>query len=230
LFNDSKFVQATIQTLVFFRGELPLLYARIKQLRGELPEAITDYVAFRFSDSTTFVTDKRQLVPTPVQEGLDVYSTYYLALAHLEGGNLKDAELMFRRLLEMVPEPGPAVPFYCMFRWGAQTNLARIYEAQGDARKAIALYMAPIPTMQAHGNMLKARELVWNDPTAEPPDPLPPAPKAFSRLSAEAQAKAQTKTDADAEADAEKQAEDRADDKSDASAPSPTEAKPEPKK
>ena len=80
LFTDSNFVKATAQTLFFLRGELPLLYGRIKQLRGELPEAISDYVSFRFSDSTTLVDDKNQLVPTPVQEGLDVYSSYYLRL------------------------------------------------------------------------------------------------------------------------------------------------------
>ena len=189
LFTDGQFVKATAQTLFFLRGEFPLLYARIKQLRGELPEAISDYVSFRFSDSTTFVNDKNQLIPTPVQEGLDVYSSYFLALAHLEGGNLGQAELMFRKVLEMLPEPSPTVPFYCMFRWGAHTNLARIYEAQGDSRRAIAHYAADQPTMQAHGNLLKARELVWNDPTAAVPDPLPEAPAEFTRLAVPAKPK-----------------------------------------
>jgi hypothetical protein len=189
LFTDSQFVKATAQTLFFLRGEFPLLYARIKQLRGELPEAISDYVSFRFSDSTTFVTDKNQLVPTPVQEGLDVYSSYYLALAHLERNNLDQAELMFRKVLEMLPEPSPAVPFYSMFRWGAHTNLAKIYEAQGDSQRAIAHYTAPQPTMQHHGNLLRARELVWDDPMAPVPDPLPEAPEAFTRLAAPAKPK-----------------------------------------
>ncbi|APW63567.1 tetratricopeptide repeat protein [Paludisphaera borealis] len=190
LFTDPKFVQSTVQTLFFLRSELPLLYARIKHLRGELPEAISEYVSFRFSDSTTLVNDKKQLVPLPVQEGLDVYASYYLALAHLERNNLDQAELMFRKLLEMLPEPGSTVPFYCMFRWGAHTNLARIYEAQGDARRAIAHYSVPVPTMQHHGNLLKARALVWNDPMADVPDPLPPAPKVFARVAVPAKAEA----------------------------------------
>ena len=109
---------------------------------------------------------------------------------------------MFRKVLEMLPEPGPTVPFYCMFRWGAHSNLARIYEAQGDSRRAIAHYMAPQPTMQYHGNMLRARELVWKDPMAAVPDPLPAAPKVFSRLSAPAKPKDEpAKTEPPAKAD-----------------------------
>lgn len=186
LFNDPQFVTATQQSLFFFRGEMPLLYARVKHLRGELAEAISDYVSFRFSDTTTLVTDKDEPIPRQVQEGLDVYATYYLALAHLERENLDQAELMFRKTLEMLPEPGPGQPFYYMFRWGANSNLGRIYEAQGDSRRAIAHYAQAEPTMQRHGNLLRARELVFKDPTAAVPDPLPPAPKEFSRLAAPA--------------------------------------------
>jgi len=186
LFTDPQFVAATQQSLFFFRGEMPLLYARIKQLRGDLAEAISDYVGFRFSDTTTLVTDRNMMIPAPVQEGLDVYATYYLALAHLERENLDQAELMFRKTLEMLPEPGPGQPFYFMFRWGAHANLGRIYEAMGDSRRAIAHYTQVDPTMQYHGNLLKARELVWRDPTAAVPDPLPPAPKEFTRIAAPA--------------------------------------------
>ncbi|MDQ2622044.1 MAG: tetratricopeptide repeat protein, partial [Actinomycetota bacterium] len=140
LFTDPDFVAATQQSLFFFRGEMPLLYARIKQLRGDLAEAVSDYVSFRFSDTAKLVTDKDVTIPAPVQEGLDVYATYYLALAHLERENLDQAELMFRKTLEMLPEPGPGQPFYYMFRWGAHANLGRIYEAMGDPRRAIAHY------------------------------------------------------------------------------------------
>lgn len=186
LFTDPQFVAATQQSLFFFRGEMPLLYARIKQLRGDLAEAVSDYVGFRFSDATRLVTDKDVTIPAPVQEGLDVYSTYYLALAHLERENLDQAELMFRKTLEMLPEPGPGEPFYYMFRWGAHANLGRIYEAMGDDRRAIAHYTQNDPTMQYHGNLLKARELVWRNPAAAVPDPLPPAPREFSRSAAPA--------------------------------------------
>jgi hypothetical protein len=203
LFTDPQFVKSTVQTLFFLRGEWPLLYARVKHLRGELPEAISDYVSFRLSDSTTLVTDKNQLVPTPVQEGLDVYATYYMALAHLERHDLRNAKTMFLRLLDMLPEPSPAVPFFGMFRWGAHTNLARIYEAEGDSRQAIAHYAVFQPTMQYHGNLLKARELVWNDPTADVPDPLPPAPKVFDRGATSSRAsQAKTEESAKPEADA----------------------------
>ncbi len=188
LFTDPQFVTATQQSLFFFRGEMPLLYARVKHLRGELAEAVSDYVSFRFSEAATLVTDKDALIPRQVQEGLDVYATYYLALAHLERENLDQAELMFRKTLEMLPEPGPGQPFYFMFRWGAHSNLGRIYEAMGDSRRAIAHYTQADPTMQHHGNLLRARELVWKDPSAAVPDPLPPAPKEFTRLAAPASA------------------------------------------
>ena len=79
-------------------------------------------------------------------------------------------------LLDLLPEPGPNRPTLNMFRWGAHANLGRIYEAKGDRRRAIAHYTQIDPTMQHHGNLLRARELVWQDPMAAPPDPLPPAP------------------------------------------------------
>jgi len=209
LFTDPQFVKSTVQTLFFLRSELPLLYARVKHLRGELSEAISDYVSFRLSDGTTLVTDKTQLVPMPVQEGLDVYATYYMALAHLERRDLRNAKSMFLRLLDMLPEPGPTVPFFGMFRWGAHTNLARIYEAEGDAGRAIMHYTAHQPTMQNHGNLLRARELVWNDPTADVPDRLPPAPKVFDRgatSSRAGQARAEAPTQSDAPAPAKTEA------------------------
>lgn len=186
LFTDPNFVAATQQSLLFFRGEMPLLYARIKHLRGELAEAVSDYVSFRFSENATFVTNKNQVIPGAIQEGLDVYASYYLALAHLERKNLDQAELMFRKVLDMLPEPTSNDPPYYMFRWGAHANLGRIYESQGDSRRAIAHYTAMDPTMQYHGNLLRARSLVLADPTQDSPDPLPPAPQTFARINAPA--------------------------------------------
>ena len=72
------------------------------------------------------------MIPKEVQDGLDVYATYYLALAHLERNNLDQAELMFKKTLELLPEPGPNQPYYNMFRRGANANLGRIYEAKKD--------------------------------------------------------------------------------------------------
>src|SRR5205823_5148111 len=128
LFNDPRFVASIQASLVLFRPDYPLVYARVKQLRGELDEAIQDYVKFRFADKIPMVIDKKKLIPREVQDGLDVYATYYLALAHLERNNLDQAELMFRRTLDLLPEPGPKQPYYNMFRAGAHTNLGRIYE------------------------------------------------------------------------------------------------------
>lgn len=184
LFTDPQFVAATQQSLLFFRGEMPLLYARIKQLRGELSEAVSDYVSFRFSDSVPFVNNKNQVIPSTIQEGLDAYATYYLALAHLERKDLRQAELMFTKVLELLPEPTQDTAPYNMFRWGAHSNLARIYESQGDSRRAIAHYTALDPTMQHHGNLLRARVLVLKDPMQDVPDPLPPAPREFRRINA----------------------------------------------
>lgn len=180
LFKDALFVQSTMQSLLLFRPEFPLVFARIKQLRGEMTEAVQEYVTFRLRQNVPLVNDKKKTIPRSIQEGMDVYSTYFLALAHLERKDLKQAETMFQSLLRMLPEPGPSRPYYAMFRWGANANLGRIYEATGDPRRAIAHYVQLDPTMQYHGSLLRARELVWRDPMASPPDPLPSAPEAVT--------------------------------------------------
>jgi hypothetical protein len=182
LFTDGQFVEATQQSLFLLRPEFPLLYARIKQLRGEIEEAVNDYVNFRLNPNVSLVNDKKKLIPNSVRQGLDVYATYYLGLAHLERNHLDKAEDMFLKLLQLLPDPGPNLPYYHMFRWGAHSNLGRIYEAKGAHQQAIAHYSQADPTMQYHGNLLRARELLWQDPMAPPADPLPPAPKEFSTV------------------------------------------------
>lgn len=184
LFTDPQFVAATQQSLLFFRGEMPLIYARVKQLRGDLAEAVSDFVGFRFSETQAFVNNKNIIIPGAIQQGLDAYASYYLALAHMERKDFRQAELMFSKVLDILPEPGHDAPPYFMFRWGAHANLGRIYEAQGDLRRAVAHYTAGDPTMQHHGNLLRARSLVWKDPMQAPPDALPEAPKEFSRVNA----------------------------------------------
>ncbi|MFO0893219.1 MAG: tetratricopeptide repeat protein [Isosphaeraceae bacterium] len=177
LFGDSQFVQSTQQTLFLFRPEFPLVFARIKQLRGDLDAAVQEFVSFRLAENVPVVGNKKQTIPREIQRGLDIYATLYLAMAHLERDRPEQAENMFLRLLEMLPEPGANQPYLFMFRWGAHTNLGRIYEARGDRRAAIAQYAQADATMQHHGNLLRARDLVWDDPMARPPDPLPEAPK-----------------------------------------------------
>ena len=177
LFRNGQFVQSSLQTLRLFSPEFPLIVARIKHLRGDLSGAIQEYVSFRLAENLPLVNNKQKLIPKEIQDGLDVYATNYLALAQLERNSPGQAESMFLRLLELLPEPGSNQHRYNMLRWGAQANLGRIYEAKGDLRRAIAYYGQLDPTMQYHGNQLRARELVWQDPMAAAPDPLPPAPK-----------------------------------------------------
>ncbi len=176
LFHDSKFNQATQQTLFLFDSRFPLLYARIKQLRGDIPEAIADYMGFRLREGATQM-DHKTPIPGDVQQALDHYAAYFLALAHLERGDQTNAERFFTATLRLLPAPGAGQPYFHMFRWGAQTNLAYIFEAKKLAPTAIAYYSEEIPTSQYHGNLIHARDLVWRNPTSAPPFPLPPAPK-----------------------------------------------------
>jgi hypothetical protein len=175
LFTNPQFVQSTQRALVLFRPEFPLLYARMKQLRGEIPEAIEDFVNMRFKPNATLMDGKTPM-PPEAQKALDVYATYFLGMCQLDRNDPDQAERFFKRTLLLLPEPGKGQPFYTFFRWGAQTNLARLKEAKGDISGAIAYYSAIEPTSQRHGNLLRARELLWLDPTAPCPAPLPPAP------------------------------------------------------
>ncbi len=173
LFNDAEFVQAIQYSLFWFRPEYPLIYARVKQLRGEMPEAISEYVAFRKGENVPLAIhqkgvskEKQQTIPKDVQAGLDVYASYYLGLAHLENNNLDRAAEMFRQVVSSVPPPsGKRQPYYYMFQWGANANLARIEEARRNPGAAIDYYSQPDPTPQGVGNHLRARELIWIDPT-----------------------------------------------------------------
>ncbi len=178
LFTDASFVTSIQSSLFLFRPEYPLIYARVKQLRGETEEAISDYVTLRFAENAPLVNDKEKKtrIPKDVQAGLDAYATYYLALAHLERDNIDQAQLMFEQTLELLPEPGPRQPYYSMFRRGANTNLGRIYEAKKKPSQALAHYTQRDPTTQYVGNLIRARDLVWDDPMGAAAAPLPPAP------------------------------------------------------
>ncbi len=181
LFTKPAFVESSKQSLFLFRPEFPLIVARIKQLRGELPEAVREYVSFRLGENVPLVTDKKKTVPREVQDGLDIYATHYLAMAQLERKTPDQAENMLLQLLRMLPEPGPGKAYYNMLRWGAQTNLGRIYESRGDLDRAITHYSQADPTLQHHGNLLKARQLLWRNPIAVGPRTAPPAVQASAR-------------------------------------------------
>jgi hypothetical protein len=178
LFTDSQYVASIQSSLFLFRPDFPLVYARVKQLRGELEEAIEDYVTLRFRENAPLVNNKKVAIPQDVQDGLDAYATYYLALAHLERDDIKNAKTMFSKELELLPEPGPNQPYYNMFRRGANFNLGRLDESTNNASEAIAHYTQPDPTFQHVGNLLRTCELVWRDPMNAVPASLPPAPEA----------------------------------------------------
>ncbi len=180
LFTDAQFVASIQQSLSYFRREFPLIFARVKQLRGDLDGAINDYVKLRFRKRAPRIDNKDLPIPDDVQAGLDAYATYYLALALLEKAQRdnkppEQAELKFRNTLELLPEPGPNQPYYHMLRWGANANLGRIYETTKDIPRAIAYQTQLDPTIQNHGNLLRARELVWQNPFAAPAMTLPAA-------------------------------------------------------
>jgi hypothetical protein len=181
LFNDGQFVEAVKQTLVLFKREYPLVYARVKHLRGDMDGAVKDYLALRFVQHAPLVTDKKATIPPEIQAGLDAYATYYLALAQLEKARLENrspdlAEELFRNTLNILPNPGLTDPYYYMFRWGANANLGRIHEARKDDARALAYYTQFDPTTQGHGNLVRARELAWRSPIAAAKVVLPPAP------------------------------------------------------
>jgi hypothetical protein len=174
LFNKPQFVEATQVALAMFRHELPLIYARMQQLRGETTDAILSYVNFRFPENPVMVGGKTP-IPPELQHALDVYATYFLGMCHLDQKNPRQAEFFFEKTLQMLPEPGPRRAYFYMFRWGAQANLARLSEARGDRARATAYYSQPDLTPQRQGNLLRARDLVWLDPFAAC-SPLPAAP------------------------------------------------------
>jgi len=186
LFNSAEFVRSTQQSLFFFQPQMPLLYARMKQLRGETTEAIEDYVNFRFATNAT-LTDKKTPMPADIQKVLDTYATYFLGTCHLDRHNAPQAEFFFSEAMKMYPRPGPGQPYHYMYRLGAQTNLARLKEARGDLPTATAYYALDDPTSQRHGNLLRARDLIWRDPTAPSPT-LPPPPTAGQLPGAQAAA------------------------------------------
>jgi len=181
LFTDSRFVQASLQALVLFDPSLPLLQARMKQLRGEIGEAVTELVDMRKKEKAT-LADKKTPIPKEVQQALDIYATYYLGLANLDRNDLGLAEPSFKATLAMLPEPGAGLPYFHMYRWGAQTNLARLYEARGDVSLAAQYYSQLDPTSQHHGNLLRARDLIWREPASPLPSPLPAAPPGSPRV------------------------------------------------
>ncbi len=174
-FNDPSYNRAVIYPLRYFDAKLPMLNARLMQLRGELTQSIQEYVKFRFSEDT-MMADGKTPIPTQVQTVLDGYSTYFLALAKLEQGEstADEARFLFSETLRILPEPGPNQPIHFMFRWGAQANIARLLAAAGKPDEAVRFATLPDPTGQEAGNYVFARDLLWKNPF--PPQALLPVP------------------------------------------------------
>jgi hypothetical protein len=176
LFGDPRFTDATKFTLRPFSGDTPLLYARFTQLKGDLPEAMRKYVAMRFNQGA-LKADRKTPISADEQREIDVFATYFLALCHLEQKNADNASRLFQQLLNQAPEPDRRRREYCdMLRWGAYTNLGLIARDAGDIPTATRHLSEFVPTLQYHGNLWLARELVWRDPTSKTAPPLAPAP------------------------------------------------------
>ncbi len=176
LFSNPQFVQATQVSIRLFDGRLPLLYARMAQLKGDLPEAIQQYVAFRYARGGTMRDAQKTPIVPVLQRELDHYATYFLALCNLEMGNTTQAEFFFKQTLQKTPEPAPNREYCYMFRWGAHTNLGLLSRAKGDIPAATMYLSRSDPTKQSDGNLWLARELVWSAPTSPLAAPLPAAP------------------------------------------------------
>lgn len=168
LFNDGMFVRSALFTLQVFEAKWPLLAARLTQLRGDLAESVQRYVAFRFAENT-LETDGKTPIPHQVQQIMDMFATYYLALGQLDRNDKDQARFLFNETLRLFPEPGPGKPFFNMYRWGAQTNLGLLCAERGEDVLAIRYLTQDDPTTQAHGNLWRARGLIWKNPFVPPP-------------------------------------------------------------
>ena len=174
LFTDSEFVASTLMTLRFFEPKLPLLLARSAQLRGDLVGAVERLGSLRFAENPVMNDKEKTPIPAEVQRGLDVYASNFLAQCQRDQGNLGLAEGIYRKALDLIPEPGPGRNTFYMTRWGIQSNLGRICEAKGDIAGAIDFYTRPDPTQQRLGNLLRARETDLGQPVPGPgPTPSP---------------------------------------------------------
>ncbi len=174
LFNEPGYVAASLYPLRLFDPArfLPMLTARLKQLRGDLPGAMESYAKFRFSPRPTLSDPAKTPMPAPIQRGQDLYATEFLAFCHLDQAHPAPSRFLFEQALALIDRPGEG-PLDPPIRWGTQANLGRLAEEQGDLPAALDYYNRDDPTGQRHGNLLRARDLVWRDPMA--PAVAPPA-------------------------------------------------------
>jgi tetratricopeptide (TPR) repeat protein len=178
LFSNPAFVAATQYAIAIFDHHLPLLPARMGQLRGDLQRAVESYGAFRFAEKP-LQNDGQTPIPPVTQQILDLYATYYLGLAKLDQGEPRLARRFFEQALRNLPPiESLQTPFYFAFyRWGAHTALGRACQELGDTTSAIRHLTVDQPTPQHHANLIEARELIWDNPFVPDADPAPSEPR-----------------------------------------------------
>jgi hypothetical protein len=177
LFRDNAFNRASGYGVRLFDARWPLLKARLAQLKGNLSEAIEQYVLFRFGEGLT-ESDGKTPIDGEIQDALDAHATQFLALAQWDRGALEEARDLFNQTLRRLPEPGPGRPFYAAFRWGAAANLGRLLVEAGEPALAVRYLTLDDPTPQGLDNQVRAREAIWQAPFVPDPDlgrPPPPA-------------------------------------------------------
>jgi hypothetical protein len=171
LFNPGpgNFIDATLFPLRIFEKRWPLLSARLMQLRGETADSIQSYVVLRY-DPAGLQIDGKTRIPPQVQATLDLFATYFLALAQMDKGDAKLAKDLFVQALDMLPEPDPRMPYFAMFRWGALSNLGVLNAETGNPALAVRYLSQDNPTLQSHGNSVLARKLIFANPFVPPKD------------------------------------------------------------
>ena len=134
LFTNPQFVEATQRSLFMFQSEVPTALRPDQAAAGRDPRGDPGLRGLPVRrERAGDWTGRRRCTPE-VQQALDIYATYFLGMCHLEQKDPDQAERFFERTLQLLPEPGPGQPYYNMFRWGAQANLAPAQGGQGRAR------------------------------------------------------------------------------------------------
>ena len=151
----------------------------MKQLRGEIVDAIPEYVSFRFAEKV-MLADKKNPIPREVQQALDVYATYYLGLCHLDQDDDRTRRVEFflntlaccpsrarSSLLSYVPLGGP----------GESRPPVRGQGGPGPRRRVLLAGRSHLPAPRQPAP--RPRPDLARPGLALPP-PLPPAPPASS--------------------------------------------------
>ena len=187
LFNDPSYVQPTQFVNLFFDPTFPILGGRLRELKGDLADAKQDFTRFRFREAIPVGKEMVRL-PDEIRQGLDLLSTYYLALCQLEDDRPSQAADLFRQYLRLPPGEPLRGQLATLAVFGADANLGLIYEALGDPGRATYYYSRSNPTSQSIGNLRRANALVFADPFG--PAPPPPGAAGPDESSAEGDAPA----------------------------------------